>query len=214
MWNGILAAAVSVLQIAAVLFIEKQYREEIGETTAVRKGILYGAVSVLSLLLNLLLFRQENYSWLMLLNFVAASTMVLLSGVIDFHCHKIPNRLLAAGGILRILFLILTAFFYRAEFVTQLTMSLVGGIAGLLVMLLISILSRQGIGYGDVKLYACLGWYLGLLDTYYVLFYAVLFAAIYAAYVLLARKGDRKTRIPFGPFTYLGFVMVYLFNFM
>ena len=29
MWNGILAAVISVLQIAALLIIEKQYREQI-----------------------------------------------------------------------------------------------------------------------------------------------------------------------------------------
>lgn len=214
MWNGILAAVISVLQIAALLMIKKQYREQIKDEQTLKKWFLYGTAFLLTCLLNVLLLMQPDYNWLMILNFVAASTVVLIAGVIDFHCHKIPNFILAVGAGCRILFLILSVILYRTEAVTDLVMSLVGCVASLLVMLLISILSRQGIGYGDVKLYACLGLYLGLMDTYYILFYAVFLAALYAAYVLLAKKGDRKTKIPFGPFTYLGFVLVYLFSFM
>lgn len=214
MWNGILAAAVSVMQIAAVLFIENKYEEQKKENKTGKRWLVYSIISVLTVVLNMQLFRQESYSPLMLLNFVAISTVVLTTGVIDFYCHKIPNLVLAIGAGSRVFLLLMTLFFERPEFLTQLLMSLAGCIASLLVMLLISIVSKQGIGYGDVKMYACIGLYLGIMDTYYILFYAVLLAALYAAYVLLAKKGDRKTRIPFGPFTHLGFVLVYLFSFM
>lgn len=214
MWNGILAVAVSVVQITAVLFIEKRYEEQKKENKTGKRWLVYGVISLLTLALNVLLFKQEGYSLMMLLNFVAVSTIVLIAGVIDFYCHKIPNIVLLIGAGCRVIFLVMILLLEQTEFLTQLLMSLAGCIASLLVMLLISIISKQGIGYGDVKLYACIGLYLGIMDTYYILFYAVLLAALYAAYVLLAKKGDRKTRIPFGPFTYLGFILVYLFSFM
>lgn len=214
MWNGILAVVIGALQVTALLYIAKKYEEENQRESGWIDRLFYGVSVVLNLLLNYLIFQQQEYNWLMIWNFIAVSTVVWIAGVIDLQCHKIPNQVLLFGIVGRILFLTLTLFFFREEFLLQLLMSVAGGIASLLVMLLLSIISKQGIGYGDVKLYACIGWYLGLLDTYYVLFYAVLIAALYAAYVLLAKKGTRKTRIPFGPFTYLGFALVYLFSFM
>ena len=214
MWNVIFAVAISFVQVTAALFMEKKYDCLKEDSRDSKFWILHGTILVLSCLLNVMLFRQTEYGWLAAVNFAVVYTVVLISGIIDFYCHKIPNFVLFAGVGVRILILLLMVFLYREIFVNELIMSLVGCIASLLVMLLISILSKQGIGYGDVKLYACLGLYLGIIDTYYVLFYAVLLAALYAAYVLLSKKGDRKTRIPFGPFTYLGFVLVYLFSFM
>lgn len=213
MWNGILAVVIGVLQITAMLLIEKRYVKYKKEERTWATWLLYGTVSIVTCLLDFLILRQET-NWLMIWNFIAISTVVLISGVIDFHCHKIPNRVLLAGAGCRILLLLFMLFFLREDFLTQLLMSVIGCVVSLLVMLLISMISKQGIGYGDVKLYACIGFYLGLLDTYYVLFYAVFLAALYAVYVLLVKRGDRKTKIPFGPFTYFGFVLVYVLSFM
>lgn len=214
MWNIVFAVAISLVQVIAVLLVEKKYDCLKKESCNNKFWVLHGIILVLSCLLNMMLFRQMGNDWLLLVNFIMIYTVVQISGVIDFHCHKIPNSVLLMGAGVRILILLLIFIFSREFFATELIMSLVGCIVSLLVMLLISIVSKQGIGYGDVKLYACLGLYLGIMDTYYILFYAALLAALYAAYFLLSKKGNRKSRIPFGPFTYLGFVLVYLFSFM
>lgn len=214
MWNIVFAVAISLVQVIAVLLMEKKYDCLKKESCNNKFWVLHGIILVLSCLLNMMLFRQMGNDWLLLVNFIMIYTVVQISGVIDFHCHKIPNSVLLMGAGVRILILLLIFIFSREFFATELIMSLVGCIVSLLVMLLISIVSKQGIGYGDVKLYACLGLYLGIMDTYYILFYAALLAALYAAYFLLSKKGNRKSRIPFGPFTYLGFVLVYLFSFM
>lgn len=214
MWNIVFAVAISLVQVIAVLLMEKKYDCLKKESCNNKFWVLHGIILVLSCLLNMMLFRQMGNDWLLLVNFIMIYTVVQISGVIDFHCHKIPNSVLLMGAGVRILILLLIFIFSREFFATELIMSLVGCIVSLLVMLLISIVSKQGIGYGDVKLYACLGLYLGIMDTYYILFYAALLAALYAAYILLSKKGNRKSRIPFGPFTYLGFVLVYLFSFM
>ena len=214
MWNIVFAVAISLVQVIAVLLMEKKYDCLKKESCNNKFWVLHGIILVLSCLLNMMLFRQMGNDWLLLVNFIMIYTVVQISGVIDFHCHKIPNSVLLMGAGVRILILSLMFIFSREFFATELIMSLVGCIVSLLVMLLISIVSKQGIGYGDVKLYACLGLYLGIMDTYYILFYAALLAALYAAYFLLSKKGNRKSRIPFGPFTYLGFVLVYLFSFM
>lgn len=211
---AMLTTVVSILQMTAVWFIGKKYECIKKELNNHRQITILVVATILTATMNALLFKQPEYNWLMTLNFIVIYTVVLVSGVVDLYCHKIPNIMLLIGMIARIVVLIIMGILFREMVGISLIMSLSGGIISLLVLLLISILSKKGIGYGDVKLYACLGFFLGIMDTYYILFYAVLAAAIYAAYIVLSKKGDRKTHIPFGPFTYLGFVTVYMLSFL
>jgi leader peptidase (prepilin peptidase)/N-methyltransferase len=70
-----------------------------------------------------------------------------------------------------------------------------------------------GMGYGDVKLAGLLGLYLGWLGWSSVLvgtFAGFLIGGAVGAALLLTRRADRKTAIPFGPFM-LGGAMLALF---
>lgn len=85
--------------------------------------------------------------------------------------------------------------------------ALLGAVAlggGYLVLFLIH---PQGMGFGDVKLAvglgAVLGWYgWGLL--FIGTFAGFLFAALYGAGLVIARRAGRRTAIPFGPFLLAG----------
>lgn len=210
----IIAIAISVIEIAIAVICAKK-SDAIELTIKSKKQDIYGSVAfLLSGGLNFFLLKQDGYTWIMLINFIVVYTTLLASSVVDLFIHKIPNFVLIIGGALRLVILVLTFFFFRDRFVDTLIMSAIGLVASLLVMLFISIISKHGLGYGDVKLYSFLGFCLGVMDTYYILFYAVFAAALYSAYLLLFKKKDKKHKMPFGPFTYLGFVLVYLFSFI
>lgn len=213
MKTGIITAIVSMIQMVVLAIIAKKYQcmnKEDKYGGQIFIGTLLMAVTVLT---NVLLLNQPQYHWMEITNFMTAYVVVLVSAVVDFYCHKIPNIILLMGIGIRFLILCIISIFYQDMAANMWIMSFLGGILCLLALLFISMVSKKGIGYGDVKLYGCLGFLLGVLDTYYILFYAVFIAAIYAAYILLGKKGDKNTRIPFGPFTYLGFLTVYMLVF-
>lgn len=66
----------------------------------------------------------------------------------------------------------------------------------------LSLLHRGGLGFGDVKLAGLLGLFLGWLGWGWVLvgaFAGFLLGGLYGAALLLARRADRRTAVPFGP---------------
>ena len=70
-------------------------------------------------------------------------------------------------------------------------------------------------GDGDVRLSPLLGAYLGWLNPGLAavgLFFGFLTGAIVGVVVLVAKRGDRKTAVPFGPFLALGTVLAIFFG--
>lgn len=55
-------------------------------------------------------------------------------------------------------------------------------------------------GMGDVKLYGALGFVLGPGQLLRIACFSMLAGGVYAAFLLVSRKAERKSRIAFGPF--------------
>ena len=71
-------------------------------------------------------------------------------------------------------------------------------------LLLLYIVTRGGIGEGDVKMSLVAGWWLGMIGAIEYLFLGFLIGGLIAAFLLLAGKKGRRDPIPFGPFLCLG----------
>ena len=68
-----------------------------------------------------------------------------------------------------------------------------------------------GMGWGDVKLSACIGAFLGPQRTAVALFIAFLTGALTGLFLIAFRRHDRRVPVPFGPFLALGaLVSLYL----
>ena len=68
-----------------------------------------------------------------------------------------------------------------------------------------SFLSHEAIGKGDALLFIILGWFLGMYQIIFLLFVAFMFSGVFAMFLLLIKKGNYKTSIPFMPFLYIAF---------
>jgi len=65
-------------------------------------------------------------------------------------------------------------------------------------------LARGGLGAGDVKLAAAIGLYLGFRGVMPAVFLSMAAAAVGGVGMAAAGKTGRKTRVPLGPFMWLG----------
>ena len=82
--------------------------------------------------------------------------------------------------------------------------TVIGGGLGLVIMLLLALLYKGGMGWGDVKMAGLVGVMVGFPLVLVSLFLAVIGGGLVAAGLLLLKMKHRKQAIPFGPFLSLG----------
>jgi len=132
--------------------------------------------------------------------------------VIDYEHHRLPDRLvvIAAAGapVLLAVAAAVTGDWHAFA------RSVEGAMAVGAVLFLLAFISPSGFGLGDVKLGAVVGLYLGWFgwrQVFYGIFAGFLLGSLVGIALLLARRGDRKTPIAFGPMLLLGPLVVLAF---
>ena len=120
-------------------------------------------------------------------------SVLLTVSLIDLDYRIIPDRLLLAG-------LPAAALLFFAPTSPGLVSLLIGGAGGFLFLLAIVLISRGGMGGGDVKLAGYLGLCLGWKLLTVALFFGFIFGGVVGVYLLIFRKKGRKDEVPFGPF--------------
>lgn len=133
------------------------------------------------------------------------ATILITAAGTDMRMRLIPNRL----TIPAIAFALAWSAAVR---VPHLTSSLLGlTIAGGL-FLVIALLSRGGMGGGDVKLAAAVGAFLGLQYSLLGLFLAFIFGALVGLVLMALGKKRRRDYLPFAPFIAAGCLAAMLFG--
>lgn len=150
-------------------------------------------------------FEITLYGVLVVLAHLALAIIGIRLIVIDARTHRLPNRIvlptLAAVVLLAVIDGLATGDTGR------MLRALLGGLALGGFYALMRVLSRQGVGGGDVKLAAVIGVVLGW-HSWMTLAIGALAAfmlgALYALALMALRKANRSTRIAFGPWMIVG----------
>lgn len=144
-----------------------------------------------------------------LLAFCWLALVGITLAVVDIAVHRLPNRLTAllAGGALAV-FGVQTIIIGDAR---RLVGALAAGAGAAAFYVLMSLLTRGGIGLGDAKLAFGLGLGLGWLGWPAVAvstFLALVLTGLAAGVLLALRRAGRKDAIPHGPFMVLAAIAV------
>ena len=130
-----------------------------------------------------------------------------LSVLTDLELYRIPNIFPITLIVGRIVLFIPEYFCRKEVFLDLLKESLLGGTISLIILLIVSLISKGGFGMGDVKLLAAEGCMMGLYGVINTLLYALVCCAAGALLLLVSHKKTLKDKIPFAPFIYAGFVI-------
>ncbi len=129
-------------------------------------------------------------------------TLLVTATIIDIKKRIIPNGLVIIGFIVGGSF----AFFDPKISIVSAVVAMAS--AGLLLWI-ISILSKGGLGMGDIKLFACVGLFLGIEKIFSAIMYAAILSGVVGILLLAVNFSNRKEAIPFAPFILFG-VMITL----
>ena len=117
--------------------------------------------------------------------------------VIDIETHFIPDVIiLPATGLALAASLVDPRLTWRA--------ALLGALAGLVSFYAIAWVARGGFGLGDVKLAAFVGAVTGLVPVFYALIAGIIAGGIGALLLLVTRRMERRSFMPYGPYLCLG----------
>lgn len=168
----------------------------------------YPFIEILNGLIYILIFIRFGYS-LNLIFYCVLSSLLIVISAIDYKYTIIPDGL--------VLFGIVVGFTYRyilplllGEQVLWLD-SILGLLVGGGFFLLIAILSKGGMGGGDIKLMGMLGFFLGIKKIIMVTFLSFFTGALFTLPLLVFKKKSRKEMIPFGPFIAIGALITMLY---
>lgn len=152
----------------------------------------YPFIELLNALCYLLVYLVYGLEFVTIFYAVAASCLIALA-MIDFDTKEIPDRFniaILACGI-------------GAAFLQEGGVSLSSRLVGLFcisVPLFGLSLLTNGIGEGDIKLFAACGFLLGWRLTLLTLLFSSVCAAIFGIALMIAKKAEGKTELAFGPF--------------
>ena len=138
---------------------------------------------------------------------VICCELVMCGAIIDLFTKKIPNKLNIVLYIAGLLMLGAEAVFSMDTFVLRLTSSVIGVAVGFGVLLVLSLITKGGMGLGDVKLIGGVGLTMGITVLCYSLAYSMVLCLIGAVIMLLGKIKKLKDKIPFCPFFYAGLII-------
>jgi prepilin signal peptidase PulO-like enzyme (type II secretory pathway) len=130
-----------------------------------------------------------------------------VAAVIDIKTNRIPNELvltMLAGWVIT---MTPGLFLDTAGTVPLLLDSIAGFATGGGLFLLVYLISRNGLGGGDVKFMAGAGLYLGFSGALTVMLYGTILAALTGLTLVLLKKIGRRAMIPLAPFLYIGILI-------
>jgi leader peptidase (prepilin peptidase)/N-methyltransferase len=170
----------------------------------VATGVFFVIVSLIILLRGVPGAAAGTGAWALAAYLYLAAVSVALAAI-DLDLRKLPDRIVLPSIVVGIVLLAVATI--GAGDWWMLARGLIGGAVLFAFYFAIVMVYPKGMGFGDVKLAALLGLYLGWLGWGNLIvgaFAAFLFGGVFGIILMRLRKGDRKTAIPFGPWMLLG----------
>lgn len=178
------------------------------ENKKARKVLRHAGLPVI--LFTLWLVKGQEMEPIRLILWGTLLSFVYFASLSDLREQRIPNRLVGAMLGAWIL-LIVPQLFSQTELAFALVLNgLLGGLTGGMLFLLVYLISRRGLGGGDVKLMTISGLYLGLNGVLPSILYGSILLEVVAVILILMKKIGRKDAIPLVPFLFVGMVLTLL----
>ncbi len=191
------------VQILALVYL----RMKSPKTFSRKKQCLLWGSSILLTLGTSFVIYETTEDICAFTRFITLYQILFCIAVIDYQYKIIPNFLLLIGIGCQFVCNFFTYFMQNSSWMHIFEPNIVGFLGSIFLLLLIYLLSRQSIGFGDVKLFGVIGFYTNLSFSFTILFLALLCSSLCAILCLISKRKSKEDTLPFGPFIFLGFLL-------
>lgn len=165
---------------------------------------IYPSIELFTAILFSLSYTHFGWS----IELIIALLLVSLSStliVTDLRYMLIPNKIL----------LFFLPFFIVLRILSPLDpwwSSLIGALIGFVLISLIILVSKGGMGGGDLKLFVLVGFIVGYEQLLLVFLLSTLLGTLFSGVLILTKKVNRKSAIPFGPYICIATLITYFYG--
>lgn len=177
-----------------------------------KKKLAFVIITTIITLALFILGMTREYDYADIIKIIITYLLLLSLSAVDYKYHIIPNRIIGVAILSRIIIFGIEYYLDSSQFVAVFVDCAIGFIIGFGILFIVSLVCKQGIGMGDVKLVGTLGLIQGIISVYNIMFYSLFILIIYIVIMWIIKKVNKHTQIPFAPFLFMGFVITILFN--
>ena len=135
-----------------------------------------------------------------IIKIVVLGVFLLIEGIRDLQKHKVSMITVMIAGILGVIF--------QFGIIQENGLKIIGGILIGIVLLSLAKITREKIGYGDGWIFVVTGIYMGFRNNMYLLLLSLFLASLVSICLLVFKKVNKKTELPFVPFILPGYLLL------
>ena len=153
-----------------------------------------------------LLHMQRLDDWLLVPVYIVFTGGLILGTFVDFEFMEIPDSVTIGGTVVGLVFSALvpsmhgTGIWYRSLLQAALAAALGGGLLWSVGWLGEKAFKKEAMGFGDVKLMAAVGAFLGWQGVLFTIVGGAFAGSIVGITLILTRRSQLQGHIPFGPY--------------
>lgn len=163
----------------------------------------YIVLIVLTPLAFLLIYHKSQTN-LEVIRYSILYILLAASSIKDYRERLISNKLIIVGIVLGLAAAVLDID--SAKLIQSVVIFIVVGV----ILFLLTFATKGGVGMGDAKLIAVSSLYTGLVGMITLMFYSLVLSGLTGLVLLISKRANSKSRIPFAPFLTLGFLFYLL----
>lgn len=130
---------------------------------------------------------------------------------IDIQKHIIPNKILIVALVVRAVLVIPEVIFQSETLRTQLLGDALACVGIAVILCLMRLVVKNGIGFGDIKLFAVIGLFFGIAGSITTIFLSFVFSFLVSLILLISKRKSKHDQIAFAPFILAGLVAAVVF---
>lgn len=162
-------------------------------------------LSIMAVGAMLLLFYEVDAIYV--IKRIAVLGLLWPCAVADYREFRIPNKLILLALAAWVVVTVPECILAGSSCIYILINEGIATVGAVVICVICMLVSRGGLGMGDLKLMATMALFMGISGICYALIFSVFVAFVVSVILLITKKKNRKDVIPFAPFILAGTII-------